>query len=191
MKLSIPLFILATLFADAYAMPAGVNGTVATPVSSTALQNVSAIAIRGFAPRADDNTDYYAPFMLFAVPQTSVPREWLGDLLRAVGQNPTQSDVDNIVSAASPQVYYDEFERIVNRPDGFANAGTKKEVVTRACHAFDEAGHGTIGVVELRYVLKRLGEMSDAEVDELLKRVPPGTNSAVNIDSIIAAIFGQ
>jgi Ca2+-binding EF-hand superfamily protein len=88
-------------------------------------------------------------------------------------------------------VYYDEFERIVNRPDGFANAGTKKEVVTRACHAFDEAGHGTIGVVELRYVLKRLGEMSDAEVDELLKRVPPGTNSAVNIDSIIAAIFGQ
>ncbi|KAJ7254197.1 hypothetical protein C8J57DRAFT_1518820 [Mycena rebaudengoi] len=155
MKLSIPLFILATLFADAYAMPA--SGTVAIKPTVAHPTGSVAIGSRAFTPRNDD-IEYKEAFAFFETPGTaSVPCETLGDLLRAVGQNPTQSEVDNIVSAASAQVNFDEFLRIVNRPDGFANAGTKKEMVERASKAFDKDGDGKIGGPQLRYVLMRLG----------------------------------
>ncbi|KAJ7254199.1 hypothetical protein C8J57DRAFT_1518822 [Mycena rebaudengoi] len=192
MKLSIPSFILATLFADAYAMPAGGSVTAATPVSSAVPHTVSAIVIRGFAPRADD-IEYKEAFALYETPGTaSVPREALGDLLRAVGQNPMQSEVDNIVSAASAQVNYDEFLRIVNRPGGFAHTGTKEEEVIRAFQAFDKDGNGKISVEELRYVMTNLGKkLSDAEVDELLTRVRPDSDGNVSYDSFLATILSQ
>ncbi|KAJ7238938.1 hypothetical protein C8J57DRAFT_1565702 [Mycena rebaudengoi] len=156
MKLSIPSFILATLFADAYAMPA--SGTVAIKPTVAHPTGSVAIGSRAFAPRGNDDIEYKEAFAFFETPGTaSVPRETLGGLLRAVGQNPTQSEVDNIVNAASAQVNFDEFLRIVNRPDGFANEGTKKEMVERASKAFDKDGDGKIGGPQLRYVLMRLG----------------------------------
>jgi hypothetical protein len=71
----------------------------------------------------------------------SVSRETLGDLLRALGQNPTQAEVADIVASAprdglyitllSPfhstscfPVDYKTFLKILNRPDGFKPAGT-------------------------------------------------------------------
>ena len=74
-----------------------------------------------------------------------MPRETLGDLLRALGQNPTQAEVAEIAAAApkdgefmsnlfsrfhgpsnslSPAVDYKTFLSILNRPDGFKPAGT-------------------------------------------------------------------
>ena len=76
----------------------------------------------------------------------TVPRETLGDLLRALGQNPTQTEVAEIVASAprdgtrlsllyvltihSHTVDYKTFLTILNRPDGFKPAGTPG---TRPC----------------------------------------------------------
>ncbi|KAJ7289827.1 hypothetical protein C8J57DRAFT_1046912 [Mycena rebaudengoi] len=101
----------------------------------------------------------------------SVPREVLGDLLRAVGQNPTQAQVDYMVSAASAQVDYDEFMRTVNRPGGFANEGTKQDKVNRAIEVFDKDGDGKISGPQLHYVLVWLAEKKmGAEQEELIVR---------------------
>ena len=54
----------------------------------------------------------------------AVPRETLGDLLRALGQNPTQAEVQELVAAAPRDVDYKTFLSILNRPDGFKPAGT-------------------------------------------------------------------
>lgn len=55
------------------------------------------------------DTEYKEAFALFDKKGTgAVPRETLGDLLRALGQNPTQAEVADLVAAAprdGKQVY--------------------------------------------------------------------------------------
>lgn len=71
------------------------------------------------------DTEYKEAFALFDKKGTGgVPRETLGDLLRALGQNPTQAEVADIVASAPREVDYKTFLTILNRPDGFKPAGT-------------------------------------------------------------------
>ncbi|KAJ9098753.1 hypothetical protein QFC21_004401 [Naganishia friedmannii] len=104
--------------------------------------------------------------------QGRIPRESLGELLRSLGQNPTQAEVRELGGKIGPTFDYNEFFAILNRPDGWRPAGTEDEFV-KGFQVFDKEGRGRIGVGELRYVLTQLGEkMSDEEVDELLKGFP-------------------
>ncbi|KAG6837023.1 hypothetical protein H0H93_016230 [Arthromyces matolae] len=132
-----------------------------------------------------DNAEYKEAFALFDKRGTgAVPRDTLGDLLRALGQNPTQAEVAEIVAAAPRDVDYQTFLKILNRPDGFKPAGTPEEFI-RGFQVFDKEGNGFIGAGELRYVLTQLGEkMTNEEVDELLKGVqigPDGLTSTIPI----------
>lgn len=85
--------------------------------------------------------EYKEAFALFDKKGTgAVPRETLGDLLRALGQNPTQAEVADIVAGAPREgkcvlascsshltffaVDYKTFLTILNRSDGFKPAGT-------------------------------------------------------------------
>ncbi|KAI9438476.1 hypothetical protein H4582DRAFT_171839 [Lactarius indigo] len=126
-----------------------------------------------------DNAEYKEAFALFDKKGTgAVPRETLGDLLRALGQNPTQAEVADIVANAP-------------RDDGFKPAGTPEEFV-RGFQVFDKEGNGFIGAGELRYVLTQLGEkMTDEEVDELLKGVQIGADGNVNYESFVRTILSQ
>jgi len=138
-----------------------------------------------------DNAEYKEAFALFDKKGTGkVPRETLGDLLRALGQNPTQAEVAEIVAGAARDVDYPTFLQILNRPDGFKPAGTPEEFI-RGFQVFDKEGNGTIGVGELRYVLTQLGEkMSDEEVDELLKG-QVGSDGNINYESFVRTILSQ
>jgi calmodulin len=94
-----------------------------------------------------DRVEYKEAFALFDKKGTgAIPREDLGDLLRALGQNPTQAEVADIISKApregeilpcfgdNPRVTclpfvslvvdYKSFLAILNRVDGFKPAGT-------------------------------------------------------------------
>lgn len=89
--------------------------------------------------------EYKEAFALFDRRGTgAIQRESLGDLLRALGQNPTQAEVSEIVASAprdgKPVLFcflqekkrltcaflvdYKTFLTILNRPDGFKPAGT-------------------------------------------------------------------
>ncbi|CCM01265.1 uncharacterized protein FIBRA_03314 [Fibroporia radiculosa] len=121
----------------------------------------------------------------------AVQREVLGDLLRALGQNPTQAEVAEIIAGAPREVDYPTFLKVLNRPDGFKPAGTPEEFI-RGFQVFDKEGNGFIGAGELRYVLTQLGEkMTDEEVDELLKGVPIGPDGNVNYESFVRTILSQ
>ncbi|KAH7890374.1 myosin regulatory light chain cdc4 [Phlebopus sp. FC_14] len=120
-----------------------------------------------------------------------VPRETLGDLVRALGQNPTQSEVAEIIASAPREVDYKTFLTILNRPDGFKPAGTPEEFI-RGFQVFDKDGNGFIGAGELRYVLTQLGEkMTDEEVDELLKGAQIASDGNINYESFVRAILSQ
>ena len=73
----------------------------------------------------DHGAEYKEAFALFDKKGTGeVPRESLGDLTRALGQNPTQAEVAHIVSSEPREVDYDTFLTILNRPDDFKLAGS-------------------------------------------------------------------
>ncbi|KAF9971490.1 hypothetical protein BGZ65_010397, partial [Modicella reniformis] len=112
----------------------------------------------------------------------------LGDLLRALGQNPTQSQVRHLVSEADPSgtglIDFDTFLKILMRPEGFKPPGTFQDFIN-GFKVFDKEGNGFIAVGELRYVLTNLGEkLSEAEVDELLKGVETDKGGKVNYEGI-------
>ncbi|KAG4304398.1 hypothetical protein PORY_002108 [Pneumocystis oryctolagi] len=120
------------------------------------------------------NSAYKEAFSLFDKRgKGTVSRDCIGDLLRAVGQNPTLSEISEIEESISEDdiVGFDTFLRILNRPNGFRPVGDHADFI-RGFQVFDKDSTGLIGVGELRYILTNLGEkLSDDEVDELLKDV--------------------
>ncbi|MCO5598705.1 hypothetical protein L7F22_052803 [Adiantum nelumboides] len=130
------------------------------------------------------DAEYKEAFALFDKKGTGhIARESLGDLLRALGQNPTQAEVAELASSAPKDIDFQSFLNILHRPNGFKPAGTA---------VFDKEGNGFIGAGELRYVLTSLGEkLSDEEVDELMKGVQVGSDGNVNYESFVRQILAQ
>ena len=61
--------------------------------------------------RVDNREEYKEAFALFDKKGTgAVPREMLGDLLRALGQNPTQAEVADIVANAPREGKFSKHE---------------------------------------------------------------------------------
>jgi len=121
----------------------------------------------------------------------TIESEALGDLLRALGQNPTGAQLKEIVSSLPEQakpIKFETFLDIINRPDGFKAAGTHEEFL-QGFQVFDKEGNGYISAGELRYVLTSLGEkLTDAEVDELLRGVDVDKDGLIAYEEFIKLI---
>ncbi|GJJ74566.1 hypothetical protein EMPS_06924 [Entomortierella parvispora] len=125
----------------------------------------------------------------------TIASESLGDLLRALGQNPTQAQVRELVAKADPSgagtIDFNTFLEILMREDGFKPAGTYQEFIN-GFKVFDKEGNGFISAGELRYVLTSLGEkLTDAEVDELMKGVETDNSGKVNYEDFVKMILAS
>ncbi|KAK4694606.1 hypothetical protein P7C70_g8706, partial [Phenoliferia sp. Uapishka_3] len=121
----------------------------------------------------------------------TIPQSSLGDVLRALGQNPTQAEVGELAHRAGNDIDYNTFLDILHRPGGFEPAGTADDFI-RGFQVFDKNNSGMIGQGELKYVLTSLGEkLSDEEVDELLKGVKVEADGNINYVAFVKQILGQ
>ncbi|KAI8328982.1 HAD-like domain-containing protein [Chlamydoabsidia padenii] len=116
----------------------------------------------------------------------------LGDLLRGLGQNPTQAEVRELIkSVGEVDIDFGTFLTILTRPDGFKPAGSSQEFI-QGFQVFDKDGDGYISAGELRYVLTNLGEkLSDEEVDELLKEVEVGKDGRINYVDFVTLVLSN
>jgi len=89
--------------------------------------------VRGRDLTQQADTEIKEAFALFDKKGTgTIASENLGDLLRALGQNPTQAEVAQLAASAPGEstcgtltaVDYTTFTKILNRPNGFKPAGT-------------------------------------------------------------------
>ncbi|VDO68615.1 unnamed protein product [Heligmosomoides polygyrus] len=88
----------------------------------------------------------------------------VGDVLRALEQNPTEADIGRCCAAFEKEARL-SFEYFVPI---FQSISKNREKHTGLSH-FDKEGNGLINVAELRHLLTTLGErLSDEEVDQLL-----------------------
>lgn len=121
-----------------------------------------------------------------------IPADKLGDMLRAVGQNPTQVEVSELTKNLKGDSFsFDDFTKVVNRPGGFKSLGDAEDYI-RGFQVFDKEGTGEIGVGELKYLLTHMGEpLSESEVNELIEGVNVSRDGNVNYTEFVKSILAQ
>ncbi|KAJ1735792.1 myosin II light chain [Coemansia sp. BCRC 34490] len=149
-------------------------------------------------PTPEQLNEFREAFGLFdRTGEGKIQRSSLGTLLRALGQNPTEAEVQEL-TGDSPKaddaegIVFDEFIKIVMRPGGFSSANSEDSFneFVQAFQVFDRDALGYISAGELRYVLTSLGEpLSDGEVDELLKGVPMDKHGNINYEELVRTLI--
>uniref|UniRef100_A0A3B4VK07 Myosin, light polypeptide 3, skeletal muscle n=1 Tax=Seriola dumerili TaxID=41447 RepID=A0A3B4VK07_SERDU len=119
-------------------------------------------------------TDFKEAFGLFdRVGDSQVAFNQVADIMRALGQNPTNKDVTKILGnptaddMANKRLNFDAFLPMLKEVDALQK-GTYDDYV-EGLRVFDKEGNGTVMGAELRIVLSTLGEkMSEPEIDALM-----------------------
>jgi len=144
---------------------------------------------------ADQMEDYREAFGLFdRVGDSKVAFNQIADIMRALGQNPTNKEVKLILGNPtdddmnSKRVDFEGFlpmlQTIVNSP----NKGTLDDYV-EGLRVFDKEGNGTVMGAELRIVLSTLGEkMTEAEIDALMTG-QEDENGCINYEAFVKHIM--
>lgn len=115
----------------------------------------------------------------------------LGDMLRAVGQNPTLKEISDLQDGTNSEIDYSSFVKIVERDGGFKSLG-KPEDYIKAFQIFDKNLTGFISVGEIKYILTTIGEkLSNEEVDELLKNITVTEDNSVDYAEFVKSILSQ
>ncbi|XP_061548106.1 myosin, light polypeptide 3, skeletal muscle, partial [Phycodurus eques] len=122
----------------------------------------------------DQIEDFKEAFSLFdRIGDSQVAYNQVADIMRALGQNPTNKDVVHILGnpsaddMANKRVNFDTFLPMLKQVDALAK-GTYDDYV-EGLRVFDKESNGTVMGAELRIVLSTLGEkMSEPEIDALM-----------------------
>lgn len=99
----------------------------------------------------------------------------LGDVLRALGQNPTEAEVKkcclSLKDSQDQRLTFDVFLPILQTIVKNKSTDTAEDFIEGLRH-FDKDGSGLISSAELRHLLTTLGEkLSDDEVEALLSGI--------------------
>ncbi|XP_034059868.1 myosin, light chain 1, alkali; skeletal, fast [Gymnodraco acuticeps] len=177
--------------AKAAAAPAPAPEPAPAPAAPAAV-DLSAVKIE-FA--ADVIDDYRESFGLFdRVGDSKVAFIQIADIMRALGQNPTNKEVAKMLGNPTPEdmtskrVEFEGFlpmmQTVVNNP----NKAVYEDYV-EGLRVFDKEGNGTVMGAELRIVLSTLGEkMTETEIDALMTG-QEDENGCVNYEAFVKHIM--
>uniref|UniRef100_D1FQ44 Putative myosin light chain 1 n=1 Tax=Simulium nigrimanum TaxID=683695 RepID=D1FQ44_SIMNI len=99
-----------------------------------------------------------------------IQQQQIGECLRALGQNPTESDVKKFTHQLKPdeRISFEVFLPIYQAISKQRTGDTADDFIEGLRH-FDKDASGFISSAELRHLLTTLGEkLSDEEVEQLL-----------------------
>ncbi|GFN79319.1 calmodulin [Plakobranchus ocellatus] len=112
----------------------------------------------------------------------------LAPVMRALGQNPTQKEIQEIMRKAdvdeSGSLGYDEYVQVIN---SFALSPQDVEVQLRqAFLVFDRDKSGSLNLSELREVLCGMGEpLTEKEASHVLKKIDKNNDGVVDVEEFV------
>lgn len=114
----------------------------------------------------------------------SISTAELGDVMRSLGQNPTEAELQDMVNEVdtdqSGSIEFNEFMAMMAtsiQPKDFA------EETMAAFKVFDKDGSGTISAEELKAVMKSLGEnLTDEEIDDMIREADKDRDGTIDYE---------
>ncbi|ELT91897.1 hypothetical protein CAPTEDRAFT_183622 [Capitella teleta] len=120
-----------------------------------------------------------------------ISSEQLGCAMRALGENPTESEILRIKNEVDiidgGSIGFTEFVKAMNMLCGKMDL---EDDIKLAFKIFDTDGDGSISVSELRHVMTNLGDkLSEEEADELLNAVDIDGDGVINFEEFTRMIL--
>ena len=138
--------------------------------------------------------EFQEAFSLFDKDKTgTIPTKELGTVLRSLGQNPTEEElqetINEIDADGSGDVDFSEFLTMMARKMKDTDS---EEEIKEAFKVFDKDGNGFISAAELRHVMTNLGEkLTDEEVDEMIREADVDGDGQINYEEFVKIMMSK
>merc|ERR1712168_625375 len=119
----------------------------------------------------------------------------VGEVLRALGQNPTEGEVRKLVQSSQTggpdsRLTFETFLPLLQTVSGRKITDTVDDFVEGLRH-FDKEGNGRISAVELRHLLTGLGEkMNEEDVEQLINGKEDAQGN-INYEEFVKMVLAQ
>ncbi|EZG72286.1 calmodulin [Gregarina niphandrodes] len=142
----------------------------------------------------DQIAEFREAFTLFDTDgDGNISTKELGTVMRSVGQNPTEADLQEMVAEVDENrtgvIRFKDFLNLMVRK--MRETDTEEELI-EAFQVFDREGNGLITAQELRHVLTQLGEkLSPEEADLMISEADVDGDGQINYEEFVKMMMAK